>query len=118
MSPLVTSVLWAAWIPLPVAFFWFLLPKGRSRRGFTFEWAANAVILAVLAACFRQWAYLSGCALSFAVAVIVRWWNRRRRDRARKWLGAKSRALRDAIVRRMRDVTTPRRILRPVPTPS
>jgi hypothetical protein len=50
-----------------------------------------------------------------AVAVVMHWLNRRRRDKARACLGAKSRALRDALVRRQRELTCPRSVLRPVP---
>lgn len=52
-------------------------------------------------------AYLTG-ALAF-------WWWRRRRDRMKAALGAKSRALRDALVRRAREAARPRPVLRPSP---
>lgn len=55
---------------------------------------------------------------SFACAAVLAWlwWHRRkRRKRARGALGAKSRALRDALVRRTREAAQPRPVLRPVP---
>jgi hypothetical protein len=49
------------------------------------------------------------------------WWNyhskHRRKRKAAATLGAKSRALRDALVRRVRELT-PRPALRPVPVPA
>jgi membrane protein implicated in regulation of membrane protease activity len=56
--------------------------------------------------------------LSFAMAAVLAWlwWHRRkRRRRAQAALGAKSRALRDALVRRTREAAKPRPVLRPVP---
>jgi membrane protein implicated in regulation of membrane protease activity len=56
--------------------------------------------------------------LSFAVAAVMAWlwWHRRkRRKRAGDALGAKSRALRDALIRRTRQAAKPRPVLRPVP---
>lgn len=56
--------------------------------------------------------------LSYATAVVLAWlwWrNRKRRKRVLDALGAKSRALRDALVRRTREAAQPRPVLRPVP---
>lgn len=56
--------------------------------------------------------------LNFGMATVLAWlwWRRRkRRKRARDALGAKSRALRDALVRRTREAAQPRPVLRPVP---
>jgi O-antigen/teichoic acid export membrane protein len=67
--------------------------------------AAAAMILLLVAAA-NAWAWWY-------------WWRRRKkRRRALALLGAKSRALRDAIVRRMRQEHQPRRVLRPHPVPS
>jgi len=43
------------------------------------------------------------------------WWNRRRKSRAKAWLGAKSKAVRDALVRKLREARKPRPVLRPAP---
>ena len=43
------------------------------------------------------------------------WRKRKNRKRALDALGAKSRALRDALVRKARDAARPRPVLRPVP---
>lgn len=45
------------------------------------------------------------------------WWRRKKRRSVAAMLGAKSRALRDAIVRRAREAARPRPVLRPVPVP-
>lgn len=43
------------------------------------------------------------------------WWRRKKRRTAAQLLGAKSRQLRDALVKRAREAGTPRPVLRPVP---
>lgn len=55
---------------------------------------------------------------AFVAALLFIAWQRqgpRRRKRLRKLLGAKSKALRDAIVRKARQARQPRHVLRPVP---
>ena len=63
-----------------------------------------------------QW---GSAAWSFALAMFFAWlaWKRwrRHRKRAAALLGAKSRALRDALVRKAREAAKPRPVLRPVP---
>ena len=78
-------------------------------------WISAAVTIAIVDAVMSQWPYAAGAAASLALAVFLWWFNRRRRDRAKAWLGAKSRALRDALVRRQREVWKPRPVLRPAP---
>ena len=61
-----------------------------------------------------QW----GAAVFFAAIAAWwawQWWNRRRKGRAKAWLGAKSRAVRDALVRKLREARKPRPVLRPAP---
>lgn len=57
--------------------------------------------------------------LNFALAAFFAWlsWRRWRkgRKRAEALLGAKSRQLRDALVRKQRELARPRPVLRPVP---
>lgn len=43
------------------------------------------------------------------------WWNRRKRDRAKRALGAKAKALIAGMTRKVREAGKPRRVLRPVP---
>jgi hypothetical protein len=54
-------------------------------------------------------------ALNLAIALFLYWFNRRRRDKAKALLGAKSKALRDALVRKQRELARPRPVLRPAP---
>ena len=54
-------------------------------------------------------------ALVVALAVWAIWFDRRRRDRARRALGEKSRARVRALVASMREAAKPRHALRPVP---
>lgn len=60
-----------------------------------------------------RWAWMTGSAISLAV-VLALWWWRRYRDKAKRLIGAKARAIRDAMARRMRELA-PRPVLRPVP---
>lgn len=60
------------------------------------------------------WAFAAGSAINVLVSLAMWWLSRRKRkDRARKLLGAKSRALRDALVRRARELSVPRPVLAP-----
>ena len=54
-------------------------------------------------------------ALMSAICLWAWWHKRKRRRRALAWLGSKSRALRDALVRKVREARQPRRILAPAP---
>ena len=54
-------------------------------------------------------------ALQLLLAVFLWWLSRRRRKRAPKAMGAKSRALLAAVVAKMRERTRPRPVLRPAP---
>lgn len=86
----------APWRPMIAAgFLIFLIGDVLTRR-----WLPAGIDAAVLALYARSW-----------------WNGSRRRKRATDALGAKSRALRDALVRKAREVV-PRPGLRPVPVPS
>jgi membrane protein implicated in regulation of membrane protease activity len=76
---------------------------------------AAAISSVIVLSAGRLW-YGAGTAGVTAVAAAVIWWHRRKkRRRAAALLGAKSRALRDALVRRARQSARPRPVLRPVP---
>ena len=97
-----------------------------ARRGRTEMWyapAVNTVGSALLVAFWALRGIWAMAALMIVVAVMNgwlwwRWWKRRKRKRAVALLGAKSRALRDALVRAMRRERKPSRVLRPHPVPS
>jgi len=52
------------------------------------------------------------------LAIAVRWWRRRKRRNVLALMGQKSRLLRDALVRRVREVTKPSPVLRPQRSPA
>ena len=70
--------------------------------------AAVAVVLWT-----HVWWHLPG--YLFWVAAGIWYFTRRRRKRAAARLGAKSRALRDALVRKTRELSQPRPVLQPIP---
>ena len=82
--------------------------RGRNMLAF---WLTDALLLAVVYAAIRLWPFAAGSAASAVIAAAWLWWRWKRPDRAVRSLGAKSRALVEAIARRM----PPARI--PVPVP-
>ena len=75
--------------------------------------AVNAFLALVDLIAGTSW-YAAGEAIAAGIAAVLWWLSRRkRRDRARRWLGAKSKALRDAIVRKARELSVPRPVLAP-----
>lgn len=88
---------------------------------FAVWWYGALTILSVAVSALEMAAGEWGWGLWTAVCAVangVMWWNsrnRRRRKRAAALIGAKSRAVRDALVRKVRERATPRRVLRPVP---
>ena len=59
--------------------------------------------------------YAPGYLASAGLAAFLWWLSRRRRKRASRQLGAKSRALLASLVRKMREQKVPRPVLRPQP---
>jgi len=107
-----------AWGPVGALAWWCAYRLRIFRRAavrFTTDWLAIAATTVVISAIQRNWFLMSGTVASFVIALIVRWWNRRKRRNAAALIGAKSRALRDALVRKVRESATPRPVLRPVP---
>jgi hypothetical protein len=79
-------------------------------------WLGCAAGCLVGAVASRAWLLAVGAVVSAVIAVILYWWWRRKdRKRAASLIGAKSRALRDALVRRARETAKPRPVLRPQP---
>lgn len=103
----VTQVLacWVFRLPLrrmPAAAFW-----GRA--------AWMVPIAAGVDAIRRQWWPVGGEGIAELIVLALWWWHSRRkgRKRAASLLGAKSRALRDALVKRARELARPRAVLAP-----
>jgi hypothetical protein len=81
------------------------------RRAMT-RWIISTAMLAGIELALRLWWNFAGASCSLILALAV-WWWRKRRDRVKAWLGAKSRALRDSLVRRARESARPSPVLRP-----
>jgi hypothetical protein len=86
---------------LPRVLPWFFAAMaGGGFSEFVFRWRWGGVVTVCLALPQRQFTFAAACAASTAVAFFTGWW-RNRRDRVRALLGAKSRALRDALAAKM-----------------
>ena len=81
------------------------------------DWPIGAgdAAFTVASALRHQWLLAGWFAALTALVIWSHRRNRRKRKRARALLGAKSRQLRDALVRKQRELTRPRPVLRPVP---
>ncbi len=110
MSHFIISFLAAAFLPPVSAYGWVTLLRLLRRVRFLIRDPLKAVLegwmtsgcWGLTAATF--WLHDAGWATGSAVTLAVAfgaWWWRKRRGKARAWLGAKSKALRDALVRRM-----------------
>lgn len=107
------TVVFAFTFPIAVAAIYSVLPL---HIGFIEGWQYSAGGGTVVSLVFlRDWPWLTGSAASLLVALAIRWWRSSKRRRAAALLGAKSRALRDTIVRRAREAAQPRPVLRPLP---
>jgi hypothetical protein len=76
-------------------------------------WAAGGGAVGYAISGAWNWAGLD--AANALLAVILWWLSRRKRKRALRTLGAKSRALVAALARKAREAAKPRPVLRPVP---
>lgn len=101
--------------PLCSSAWWFAYRMLHWRFNFILGWLGSAAGLGSACAMAGRWTELACAGISATVAIFLWWFNRRRRDRAKAWLGAKSKALRDALVRKQRELAKPRPVLRPVP---
>lgn len=89
-----------------------------SRDAFYFGWIASAIVGGVYLLADGEhpvWTVIAGA--NAGLAAYLWWRKRKRRKRAPRAYGAKSRALVDAVVRKMRQERQPRRVLRPLPNP-
>lgn len=87
-----------------------------------FQWATSGAGMALLFGFLSLaipgsslWAGADVGALNYVLGVFLWWFNRRRRDKARAWLGQKWRSLLAALVRTMHERSRSRPVLRPVP---
>lgn len=99
--------------------FRWLLPRLQWRsRDILIGWGCSASFGIIFGPVSGEWAWAAGSAASLTIAVVIWLYRRRKRKRAPGLLGAKSRALRAALVRAMRRERKPSRVLRPHPVPS
>jgi membrane protein DedA with SNARE-associated domain len=112
-SHLVFNVLTWSFLGL-VAGDWVAYATGRRKLSGALGLASDTVYAGFVVWCVvnRQWV---NAAIGVAVLVFIFWWTgRRKRRQAPRSLGAKSKALRDAIVRRVRELR-PSPVRVPVP---
>jgi hypothetical protein len=108
---------WIWWTDLVVAVAWppflaFFRPRPRIVAYKI--WTLNALWAAGVFAATELW-IAAGCAGVSTLIAAWLWWRHRRRDRAPKTYGAKTKAIIAAMVRRAREAAQPRPVLRPVP---
>ena len=112
------DIMWAAVGPPLFAFGWKGLYRAilpRVPYKFTLGWAFGAIATTVAYVAGSEWLPAIICGANAVLAIALWWWNRRRRKRSPKLAGAKSRARLAAIVRKSREASKPRPVLRPVP---
>lgn len=120
MSDLGTGLM-VAWAALMIAEATFVL-RGYWPWSATLRGPRNLILGAALLS-FAASALLAGdwpgvaTRGTLAAVVLWDWWHtrRKRKDRAPLALGAKGKALRDALVRKAREAAKPRPVLRPAP---
>lgn len=76
---------------------------------------AVAIAFAVTPAPPTSWGAVAGAGVTAVIGAAILWWQRRKRRPVAAVIGEKSRAIRDALVRRARGAARPRPALRPVP---
>jgi len=103
------------------AYCWKLIWRflgGRGRYRYVLGWMTGSICGDAAAIISRDWTFAIGATASAIVAFAVWLWRRHkdRRKRAAALIGAKSRALRDAIVKRAKESARGARpVLRPIP---
>jgi hypothetical protein len=106
------AVTWL-WRPLNVWITRQAYKRSYNSRDFVAAWFRTAVIQS-LAAYFiiHILSLTTGHIVSAIIAAII-WWVQRKRRKSLEALGAKSKALRDALVKKMRNLRVPSPVLRP-----
>jgi hypothetical protein len=103
-------------LPPAAAAGWGLIIARRVRPApFLTGWLCSATGGTVVSLLQHEWWPAAGYAISGAVGIAVWWWRRKKRRPVAKLIGAKSRQIRDAIVRRAREAARPRPVLSPAP---
>lgn len=114
-STLILDIVWPpVWALLWCGLMRLLRWRSRFDR-IAWPWFTAAGADTVIDAAAALWLCAAISAVQVGIALAIWWWRKRRRDRAPKLAGAKSRALLAAIVRKAREAAKPRPVLRPVP---
>lgn len=82
---------------------------------FVKDWAVIAAGTALGATVIRHFWLADAAAASCLIALAIWWWRSPRRRRASKMIGEKARKLREAMLRKMRELARPRQVWRPLP---
>lgn len=112
LNPPAAAVVWLLVIQLLAPIVTTMLPR---RVLFNVAWIVIAFGGLIGALAGREGNLAEGSAVSLAVALAVWWYHRPGSKRTGGLIGAKLRALRDALVRKMREAARPRPVLRPLP---
>jgi len=103
-------------MPPTTAYAWLLVLRACGIRPLFFlMWVSSAAVPMVMNLASRDWGLAACEGASLALALVLWWYRRRRRDRAPKLSSAKGRAIIAALVRRAREAAKPHPVLRPVP---
>ena len=128
MDRTVVQVNWAqfvlALVTMPLFCFVMerLVWRRMARRRQSYDWKLEAVRAWRFCAAFcavwqaitmQAWSSTAGCAVSALIAAVILWRRKKKHGKAARLLGAKARALRDALVRKARDAAIPRPVLAP-----
>ena len=109
----------AVWPPLGAALWIAALRSLRTTAGalanLYLYWVSAAAVVVICALFAGLWLWAGVATANGAVAVFLWWLSRRKRKRAPKLAGAKSKAILAALVKTMRESLKPRPVLRPVP---
>lgn len=99
----IAMAIWRRWHPV------------RDVRRVGLHWLTAGAVIMVVDFAAQEWLPGTLAAGNVLIGAWIWWHNRRRRDRAPRMYGAKSRALVAALVRKARQAAKPGRVLRPVP---
>lgn len=104
-----------AWPPLGAALWCGTCRTLGLRMTFYGGWVSIAAVVMFCALFAGQWLWAGVAAADALIAAILWWLSRRRKRRAPKLAGAKSKAILAAVVRTMRERSRPRPVFRPQP---
>jgi hypothetical protein len=110
------TLVWAcAWPPLWAGFWACVRRRLPVLYSPYLAWAITAAVCVIGYGIAGEFVPAAISAFHVMLALVLWWLSRRRRKRAPKLAGAKSRALLAAVVAKLRESLKPRPVLRPVP---